>query len=70
VPPLASLLSSATSVDPGVPVGTYLPHFFFLRATAALSTRFGYGLPAALAFALAAVFCAGVNLVDFFFGFS
>ncbi len=33
-----------------------------------LSTRFGYGRPAALARAFASDFWSGVNLVDFFFG--
>ncbi len=38
-------------------------------ATAALSTRFGYFLPAALARALALLICAGVNFLEVFLGF-
>jgi len=38
-------------------------------ATAALSTRFGYRLPAALARALALLICAGVNFLEVFLGF-
>ena len=34
-----------------------------------LSTMFGYGRPADFAEAFALLFCAGVNLVDFFLGF-
>ena len=34
-----------------------------------LSIKFGYGLPAAFARALARAFCAGVNGVDLRFGF-
>jgi len=34
-----------------------------------LSTKFGYGRPAALAEALVEAFFVGVNLVDFFLGF-
>ena len=49
---------------------TIAPYFFFFFATAALSTRFGYGRPAAFARFLAAVFCAGVNFLLRFFGFS
>ena len=46
------------------------PYFFFVfLATAALSIRFGYGLPAAFALALAALFCAGVNFLEVFLGF-
>jgi hypothetical protein len=54
---------------PYCPSATYLPHFFFLRAAAALSTKFGYGRPAALARAFAAAFCAGVSVFDFALGF-
>lgn len=43
----------------------YLPFFF---ATAALSTRFGYGLPAALARAFAALFCPELSFLDLDFG--
>lgn len=45
------------------------PYFFLVLLAAALSTKFGYGRPAALARALAAVFCAGVNAFDFLLGF-
>jgi hypothetical protein len=43
--------------------------YFFLRAAAALSTKFGYGRPFALARAFAAAFCAGVSVFDFALGF-
>jgi hypothetical protein len=43
--------------------------YFFLRAAAALSIKFGQGRPAALAFAFADAFCAGVKVFDVFLGF-
>jgi hypothetical protein len=51
-----------------LPVAFYFP-FFFVRDTAILSTKLGYGLPAFLARALAAVFCDGVKATDFLLGF-
>jgi hypothetical protein len=44
-------------------------YFFFFFATAILSIKLGYGLPALLALDFASVFCAGVSFVDFDFGF-
>lgn len=43
--------------------------FHYFLAIRMLSIKFGYGLPAALADALAADFFAGLNFLDFFLGF-
>jgi len=46
----------------------YLP-FFLVFLAAALSTKFGYGLPAAFALAFAFAFCVGVKGLEVLLGF-
>ena len=63
---MAFVLPASSAMPPkGVDIGLFGINPYLLLATAALSTRFGYGRPAALARAFARAFSLGVSGSDF-----